>query len=259
MNAQDAQNTLVTDVGLVPGVDHDEAMVLAQHEYERFLDLLRTLHGDDWARPTDCDEWDVRAVALHVLGASAANASMREMLHQVRAGKKLFAKTGGHHWVDGTNEVQVQERAHLSNDDIVREFEAIIPKAMKGRRQMPRTLRKMPFVKLPPPYTKRLTLGWLIDRCYTRDVWMHRVDIARAANRDIVLTPEHDGRLVADIVAEWATTHADRFDLELTGPAGGRFRRGTAAEFVSIDAVEFVRVLSGRAPGEGVLANSLPL
>jgi len=47
--------------------------------------------------------------------------------------------------------------------------------------------------------------------------------------------------------------------MELGGPAGGSFVQGTGGEHVEIDAVEFVRVLSGRRPGAGVLANPLPL
>ena len=58
---------------------------------------------------------------------------------------------------------------------------------------------------------------------------MHRVDIARATGADLVLTPEHDGRLVADMVSDWASTHVDPFVLELTGPAGGTFVRGDVA------------------------------
>jgi uncharacterized protein (TIGR03083 family) len=234
-------------------------MRLAEREYALMLDLLRDLEPGDWSRPTDCTEWDVRALALHVLGATAANASMREMAHQIRAGKKLFKQVGGHHWVDGVNEVQIRERSQLSNDAMVREFANVVPRAVRGRTRLPRVVRALPVVDLPAPYTKRMALGWLTDLCYTRDVWMHRVDVARATNRALVLTPEHDGRLVGDMVREWATVHDDPFDVELTGPAGGRYSRGEGGEHVTVDAVEFVRVVSLRAPGTGVLSNPLPL
>jgi hypothetical protein len=101
-----------------------------------------------------------------------------------------------------------------------------------------------------------------VDRVITRDVWMHRVDIARAAGADLVLTAAHDGRIIADVVTDWATTHTDPFLLELTGPAGGTYRRGAdqhAAAATTVDAVEFVRTVSGRERGEGVLARPLPL
>ena len=88
---------------------------------------------------------------------------------------------------------------------------------------------------------------------------MHRVDIARATGQKMVLTAEHDGRLVADLVAEWATTHGEPFTLELEALPAAHYVAGAGGEHVHIDAVEFCRVVSGRAPGTGVLAHPLPL
>lgn len=51
------------------------------------------------------------------------------------------------------------------------------------------------------------SFGFLIDVVLTRDTWMHRVDIARAAGQEPELTADHDGVLVADVVAEWASRH----------------------------------------------------
>jgi hypothetical protein len=84
------------------------------------------------------------------------------------------------------------------------------------------------------------------------------VDISGAVGADLGLTSEHDGRLVADMVSDWASTHVDPFVLELTGPAGGVFVRGDVAP-TRVDAVEFLRIVSGRGSGDGVLANPLPL
>jgi hypothetical protein len=88
---------------------------------------------------------------------------------------------------------------------------------------------------------------------------MHRIDIARAASIPAELTPEHDGRIVADVVAEWSRRHQQPVTLTLTGPAGGNFRAGTGGEARTVDAVEFVRILSGRAQGAGILRHKLPL
>jgi hypothetical protein len=112
-------------------------------------------------------------------------------------------------------------------------------------------------VLFPPPIGRR-SVAYLVDLVITRDVWMHRVDIARAAGVDLVLSPGHDGRIIADVVVDWATTHVDPFVVELTGTPGGTYRRG-AVDPVSVDAVEFVRIVSGRAKGEGILRHPLPL
>ena len=90
-------------------------------------------------------------------------------------------------------------------------------------------------------------------------MWAHRIDIHAAIDRPMHLTADHDGRLVADIVAEWATIHGQPFELVLDGPAGGKFSQGVDGERVEIDAVDFIRILAGRRPGTGVLGNPLPL
>jgi hypothetical protein len=92
----------------------------------------------------------------------------------------------------------------------------------------------------------------------SRDTWMHRIDTARATGHDPELTPGHDGVLVADIVAEWASRHGRPFALTLTGPAGGRWRHGQGGPETELDAVEFCRILSRRAPGDGLLTTEVP-
>jgi len=87
---------------------------------------------------------------------------------------------------------------------------------------------------------------------------MHRVDASRATGRDMVLSADHDGRIVADVVDEWARRHGRSFSLELTGPAGGQFRAGESGEPLVLDAVDFCRILCGRASGEGLLATIVP-
>lgn len=53
-------------------------MDAADVEYRRIIDLLGRLEDDDWHRATACDDWDVRAVVAHLLGAAEAMASPRE-------------------------------------------------------------------------------------------------------------------------------------------------------------------------------------
>jgi len=118
-------------------------------------------------------------------------------------------------------------------------------------------MRYLPISFGPPIGWK--PLKYLLDVGFTRDVWAHRIDIHAAINRPMRLTAEHDGRLVADIVAEWASIHGESFELVLDGPAGGKFINGVDGERVEMDAIEFIRVLAGRRPGTGVLRHPLPL
>ena len=238
-------------------INRPEARVLAEEEFRRFADLVVSLTPEEWATPTDCTGWDVRKMALHVLGSGEAQASVKEFAHQLRRGMPLNKEIDSHHWVDGLNELQIRERDHLSNAELVAQLAAVGPKAVKGRWRTPPPARYLPIPFGPP-------VGWaplkyLLDVGFTRDVWAHRIDIHAAINRPMRLSADHDGRLVADIVAEWASIHGQPFELVLDGPAGGKYSQGVDGERVEIDALDFVRTLAGRLPGTGVLSNPLPL
>ena len=238
-------------------IQRPEARVLAEQEFARFAELVASLTPNEWQTPTDCTGWDVRKMVLHVLGSADAQASFPEFVHQLRRGIPVNKEIDSHHWVDGLNELQIRERSHLSNDEAVAQLQEIGPKAVKGRWGTPPPMRYVPISFGPPIGWK--PLKYLLDVGFTRDVWAHRVDIHAVIDRPMRLTADHDGRLVADIVAEWAALHGQPFELVLDGPAGGKFSQGTGGERVEIDAIEFIRVLAGRRPGTGVLNHPLPL
>jgi uncharacterized protein (TIGR03083 family) len=238
-------------------IKRPEARVLAEEEFVRFAELVASLTPDEWTRSTDCTMWDVRKVALHVLGSGDAQASFPTFVHQLRRGVPINKEIDSHHWVDGMNELQIRERDHLSNEEVVVQLRAVGPKAVKARWRTPPPVRYLPIPFGPP-------IGWtslkyLLDVGFTRDVWAHRIDIHAAIDRPMDLTADHDGRLVADIVGEWAGIHGKPFELVLDGAAGGKFSQGIGGERVEIDAIDFIRTISGRLPGSGVLSNPLPL
>jgi hypothetical protein len=156
------------------------------------------------------------------------------------------------------NQVQIDERSGLSPVGLTTDLELHLRRGLGARRRLPAPLRA---VRLPfgPPLGIR-PLGYLMGRIYTRDAWMHRIDLARATGAALEVTAEHDGALVEDVVAEWASTHGAAYDLTLTGAAGGTWRsEGTStAAPLRMDAVEFARTMSGRATGEGLLAGGVP-
>jgi uncharacterized protein (TIGR03083 family) len=238
-------------------ITRPEARVLAEEEFVRLADAVASLTPDEWTLPTDCTAWDVRKMVLHVLGSADAQASFHQFVRQLGKGLPLNKQIDSHHWVDGMNEFQIRERAGLSNDEIVSQLRAIGPKAVKGRFRAPPPVRYLPL-PFGPPFGW-VPLKYLLDVGFTRDVWCHRIDLHAAIGQPMHVTAEHDGRLVGDIVAEWAALYDQPFELVLEGPAGGKYNHGVGGERVEIDALDFVRVLSGRLPGTGVLANSFPL
>jgi uncharacterized protein (TIGR03083 family) len=235
-------------------LDRDQAMRLAATEYGRFAGLLRELQPDDWSRPTDCPGWEVRSVAGHVLGMAEMVASVRSFVAQNAAA----ARAGG--GIDALTALQVRTEARLDRADLVDRFAAVAPRAARGRRRLARVIGRFPLPEkqVVGGQSERWAFGFLFDVVLTRDTWMHRVDVARATGRGMQLTPEHDGVLVADVVAEWAQRHDRPYRLRLAGPAGGTWVAGEGGPDLQLDAVEFCRVLSGRGEGTGLLAEQVP-
>lgn len=240
-----------------PALDRPLAMGLAATEYARFRDQLSRLSPADWARPTVCEAWDVRSMAGHVLGMAEMSASVPETIRQMRA-----ARRAGGVFVDALTALQVDKERALSADEVMTKLGTVGPKAAKGRRRTPSFIRRRTMPDEQPVDGKtqleKWTFGFLLDVILTRDTWMHRTDIALAAGQPPELTADHDGVLVADVAAEWAARHGQPCTLTLTGPAGGSWTWGSGGEVLTLDAVEFCRILSGRGHGTGLLATRVP-
>jgi uncharacterized protein (TIGR03083 family) len=248
----------VTDVATIARIDHAEAMRIAAVENRKVGEALRGLRPADWARPTDCPRWDVHALAAHIIGSAAAQASPREFARQVRLGRPVVAEIGAQYWWDGMNEVHVRERAGRPAGQLIAEWDTVWPRAVRARTRLPRPIARLPLLALPAP-VGRQPVAYLFDVGFTRDAWMHRIDLAEATGTPFQADAGHDGRIVADLVAEWAVSHGEPFHLSLSGPAGGEFTAGSNGEHVAMDAVQFARTLAGRRNGDGVLAHPLPL
>jgi uncharacterized protein (TIGR03083 family) len=253
------------DVTTIAPLAHAEAMRLQGGELERWLKLLRPLEDAAWSAPTDCPGWDVRAMCQHVLGACEAGASLHENAHQMRRARAHRRSHGGP-LEAALSAVQVHERAGLGPAQVVQRLAAVAPRTVRGRSRLPTVLRNHVKIAVDGPVFETWRLGYLIDTIYLRDLWMHRVDVAYALDRSLELSAGHDGRIVADIVAEWARRHARPFVLELTGPAGGTYAQGREqaehlpeqVEHLRLDAVEFARTLAGRVPAHGLLTTVVP-
>src|SRR5207244_4451446 len=80
--------TAMIDEAVASPLGHGEARQLAETEFAAMVAQLRSLSPKDWARPTVCELWDVRAMASHVLGMAEAQASFRQFAHDFRAASK---------------------------------------------------------------------------------------------------------------------------------------------------------------------------
>jgi uncharacterized protein (TIGR03083 family) len=246
----------------IPPITRDtDARDLALATYDELLDLLTQLTADEWNARTECPSWTVADMVGHLIGAAKGHASVREMLRQQRWGKRHRNEFDGN-VLDGMNALQVTDHAGLTHSERISELRSVAPRAVAGRMRLPGLMRRMPITLdaggstasgMPP----KIRTGHLMDAILTRDVWMHRIDIARATRRTLDFSAPVHARIVADVVREWTSRHGQPVELILSGPAGGHFRQGEGGECLELDAVEFCRILSGRASGTGLLGTRI--
>lgn len=246
---------------IVPITRDTDAAEVALAAYERLVDLLAALEPAQWRLPTECPGWDVAAMVGHLIGAAKAGARVRENLRQQAWGARHASEHGGNA-LDAANERQILDHVGLTPQQRVELLRGLAPAAVAGRMRLPRFLRR---VRVPldaggstaPGMPDRLSLGHLMDVVYTRDVWLHTVDIARATGRAHE-PDEVDHRIVEDVVAEWAGRHGQPFVLVLEGTRAVRFRQGEGGGHLRLDAIEFCRLLSGRAQADEVELTAEP-
>ncbi|HEX2043265.1 MAG TPA: hypothetical protein VHF24_11575 [Acidimicrobiales bacterium] len=153
--------------------------------------------------------------------------------------------------MDGMNAVQIRDRSHLTNDELVAALATAGRRAVKGRWRTRRPCDSFPCHSVgrwggSPSSTcsmsgSPVTSGLTASTSAWRPV-------------DMFLAADHDARLVADLVAEWTSIHAEPSELVLEGPAGGKFSQGDGGERVEIDPSTSFARSAARLPGTGVLA-----
>lgn len=254
-----------------------EAPAHAIAEYAAVLATLRELPPSAWSAPTDCAGWTVREVVAHLNGASEEWARLPVFVrHYARA---LVRRRDGA-LIDSVNAQQIADRRGRSNEQLVAELERLAPRAVRGRQHTPSLVRRLPLPKSAGGQPGD-TMGYLNDVVYTRDLWMHRVDIARATGTELLAStaePAIVGQVVRDLSRNWT---GPACTLTLTGRVTGTWRLGPDPDgptpeegvdavgvapvgtdqattdqatpaAVTVDAVALCRLLSGRGDETGL-------
>jgi uncharacterized protein (TIGR03083 family) len=230
-----------TSVDAIPALSHARWIEIAESINDSFLKLVRDLDSADWDRSTECEGWTVKDIVAHVLGFAEAFTSFGEQRHQIAAALRRRKEFGS--LLDAQNQVQVDDRKDLSVEELLGRLEERFPRYVRFRRRVGGIGR---FVVIYDPSVLGVTtLHYLLDTILTRDVFMHRTDIARAVERDLTVA-DGDRVLVADVVRDWARRAKPDARLELTGASGGTFVAGAGTTVIQGDAVQFCRLLSGR-------------
>jgi uncharacterized protein (TIGR03083 family) len=286
----EAQHTLQI-VSDIPPLSHTEAGTLARVELERFIVLLETLSADDWLKPTYCTLWNVRQMVSHQAGSYAGSASWAEFKHQWAPPPK---PKQGQMAVDAVNDLQVADRAQATPAELIAELRQVGPKAIANRQGIPGIIRGLRFDPESFLYAWRsldivralrwpygptavsfnhseqamrglMRLDYITDLIYIRDTWMHRIDICLATGREMVLTDDHDGRIMALIMRDLAEQLKDVLAgktvvYDIPGPGGGCWKIGPAlapAATLQMDLLYFNVLASARMTADEARAQSL--
>ena len=204
-------------------------------------------------KPTDCEGWDVKAAGVPRARVDGEQRPYRDFMHQYAAAQKRAAENG-RPMIDGMNEVQVA-RARRPHAGGARRADCptIGPRPGPGPQRCPAVMRRHPC-PVPAPLGEEQMEARLPHR---RDLHPRHVDAPRRPlpgdGHELDLTPEHDGRLVGDVVAEWARRHGRPFTLHLDGPAGGTFVQGERGESSASTPSSSAASSPGGATGTGLL------
>ncbi len=221
----------ISDAASIPSLTHTEAAEMAAVELERFLILVESLSPADWNKPTVCTLWNVRQIVAHVTGAAASYARWSQFKRQNSPFVQLPYRQAGFSLLDAINQIQVDDRSNATPAELLAELREVGPRAIATRKRLPAVLRA---VRLPLPLLGVVPISYLTDLIYTRDMWMHRLDICRATGREIVQTPQHDGRITTLVVRDLARKLTAKLAgqavvYELTGISGGCWSLGENA------------------------------
>lgn len=224
--------------------DRSRCRVHRDAELQVWHDLLASIDGDEWQRRTVCDEWDVADIAGHLIGQAEDVNQLLSFPRRYRKAKRVYP---GVLRIDAHMMVQADEHRGTPPARLRAEFDQVWARATERISTEPRMLRRMSMTV----NGFRMNLGYIHDILLARDLWMHRDDVCQALGRPFDAGPYGD-ELVAQVMYDvidgpwWGERPA--VEVELTGAGGGTYQLGRGAPVgrAAVDAVGYMRTLSGR-------------
>lgn len=218
--------------------DHRDAEIQAWH------DLLASLEGTEWHRRTVCDEWDVADIAGHLIGQAEDVTRPLSFPRRFRKAKRVYPALPR---FDAHMMVQADEHRGTPPAELRAQFDRAWGKATRAIARNPALIRRVTMNVEGIP----MTLGYVRDILLARDLWMHRDDVCQAVGRPFDPGPyaeEVIAQVMYDVDAMSFWGERPAVVLELTGPGGGTYRlgRGEPVGHAAVDAVSYMRTLSGR-------------
>lgn len=221
---------------------HAEWLELGKAVDRSLLETLGSLTDEQWAAPTECPPWTVKDMVAHLIGWAEATVSPIELMRQTIGGFKTKKAHAGV-WLDATNQFQIEGKSSLSNEQVLSRITEITPRYHKVRNAY--GLVSAPFPMKEPFSGTWVPVRFLFDTIFVRDHFMHHIDICHAIGRPMPVN-EAETRIAHDAFREWGDKADASVTLELSGPAGGTFTRGSGETRITGDAIDLCRVLAGR-------------
>jgi uncharacterized protein (TIGR03083 family) len=183
----------------------------------------------------------VRDIVAHVVGWGELTLSFKELRHVVRAGYRRRRELGN--ILDAGNEQQVDDRRDLPTAALIARLRELTPRLVDRRARWGKVGRGIPIYD--PVVIGRSNLGFLFNVIFTRDVLMHRIDVARAVQEPFRYD-DLDRAMVADVVKDWARRSKADATVQLEGV--GSFTAGTGrVAAITGSGEDFARVMTNRA------------
>src|SRR5687768_8133903 len=109
-----------------------EANRLMSSQYDALLTTLRELPPDAWEAVTDCDPWTVKDIVAHLVGWAEGLTSASQFRRQLFEGRRRTKEMGN--LLNAVNQVQVDDRAAMTPEQLLEAWELLMPRFEKVRR-----------------------------------------------------------------------------------------------------------------------------
>jgi uncharacterized protein (TIGR03083 family) len=209
----------MTDISwLGPAID---VRPLLAGQQAAFIDLLRGLEAEEWARPTICTGWNVKDIAAHVLGDHIGRLSMHRDGHfgmRPRDGEAFssYLDRVNEEWVDAARRISppmLIELLATIGDQIVEFWQTVDLDAVDG------------LVRWAGP--ERLPFWLDVAREYT-EYWSHQQQICDATGRTGLTDPHYAGpvldtflRALPHTLRDVTAPEGTALQVRVTGRGGG--------------------------------------